>query len=200
MQKNNIPSKVKKGVIKLLAIAGDATFCGGLPINTAFTEFGEWAYESWKKRQWNKYLGFFKETEGIKVEQKERILKKFPSEEIDKVENFILYLLDAVDGPEKAKLIGKAYKAWIQNVLDTEELFRICDIINKSYVNDLYHLKNFLGARQEKTIISSNLFSLGLIDVQMTGSSRPGTISTKLLHDTYIISMLGRKVLIIINS
>ena len=137
MQKNNTPSKIKKGVIKLLAIAGDATFCGGLPINTAFTEFGEWDYESWKKRQWKKYIGFFKETEGITIEQKESILKKFPSEEIDKVEDFILYLLDAVDGPEKAKLIGKAYKAWIQNVLDTEELFRICDIIYKSYISHI---------------------------------------------------------------
>lgn len=107
----------------------------------------------------NKLLGFLSETtkasEADKTKYREK-LDKDPKE-VNKAGAIILDLIDKITSIEKAKMIGKVFRAYMhEDNITTEQLIYLCEIIERTYLQDLVSLE------KSEFTNDSNLESVGI--------------------------------------
>lgn len=79
----------------------------------------------------------------------------------DKREQFqesLLLLLDKMDQSEKATVVGRLYRAAIQNQISLADAQRLSSIVNRTFYNDLIYLTEF----EDETIGSDPDIAIGL--------------------------------------
>lgn len=120
-----------------------------------------------------KIAGFLEKVEsaGVTDEQIENYkaeIEKIPNFE-QKINEYLLNLINNAESEEKAKIMGYIYVAAVQRKIDSEMMLRLCSIVNKSYLSDLCMLPNYVEKTEESSVAANNFISWGLIDNYVGG-------------------------------
>ena len=120
-----------------------------------------------------KIAGFLEKVEsaGVTDEQIENYkaeIEKIPNFE-QKINEYLLNLINNAESEEKAKIMGYIYVAAVQRKIDSEMMLRLCSIVNKAYLSDLYMLPNYVKKTEESSVAANNFISWGLIDNYVGG-------------------------------
>ncbi len=83
-----------------------------------------------------------------------------------KVGENLLLILEKLDNMEKPRILGNAFKAYIEEKIDDIDFVKISSIINRINIDDLYALKDVKN--QE---IAQNLATNGLMTFNVKGES-----------------------------
>lgn len=115
----------------------------------------------------------------------------------------LILLLDKFEIIYKADLLGQAFKMYLKKQLSYDEFSRASHIIDKSFFNDLFKLRNVRDGIQIDLISIESLFSIGLlslkpheIKVGITG----GEMVKKLNEVDYLINDAGKLILKILEN
>ncbi|MGE0079299.1 MAG: hypothetical protein AB7S48_15675 [Bacteroidales bacterium] len=120
----------------------------------------------------NKLFKFLLELNSISVEDKKKFIAKLENEKYrKKIFNYLLILIDKIETEEKVIIMGKILKSMILEDINIDEGFRLFNIIEKAYYDDLLALANRYGNNRIKfrsdvywsDEIKVNLNSLGLL-------------------------------------
>ncbi len=150
-----------------------------------------------------KLLKFFQELGEISGEEKENMKKKIQSDTKyrNKVGDHLLEIINKIDDTDKPKLIAKLFRAYIDNKIDLNEFFKYSQIINKSFLPDLFNINKYLSGETVTIEESSSLLSLGLIEVKtktQTKNIRLGSIGMNNQIE-FILNPVGKKLFSLIN-
>jgi len=115
-----------------------------------------------------KLLKFFNELGSISDEQKESMKSRIQSDikYRDRVGDHLLEIIDKIDDTEKPKLIAVLFRAYIDEKIDLQKFFKYSQIINRSFLPDLFNLKRYILGEAITIEESSSLLSLGLLEVR----------------------------------
>lgn len=98
---------------------------------------------------------------------KQRLIK-IPNFE-QKINEYLLNLINNAESEEKAKIMGCIYVATVLKDIDSDMMLRLCSIVNRVYINDLYSLPQYVKKNNEGSIAANNFIALGLIDSYVGG-------------------------------
>lgn len=108
---------------------------------------------------------FLKELSSLPIDKRRDFAQQFDTkEECHKFGEAVLLLLERAEDMKKPQLIGRIMSAHVLGELDRRQAMRLCMIIDRSYTQDLEHLRGFRnGAQGAMTPIAESLFSAGLL-------------------------------------
>lgn len=111
------------------------------------------------RRYASKILSFLAETAKASEEDKRKYREKLDKnpEECAKAGEVVLDIIDKITSAEKAIMIGKVFRAYMhEDNLTTEQLIYLCEIIERTYLQDLVSLQ------KSEVHNESNLESVGI--------------------------------------
>lgn len=65
--------------------------------------------------------------------------------------------------------MGYIYVATVLKDIDSDMMLRLCSIVNRAYLSDLYSLPRYVKKTEESSIAANNFIALGLIDSYVGG-------------------------------
>ncbi|HJD74458.1 MAG TPA: hypothetical protein K8W04_00145 [Bacteroides reticulotermitis] len=95
-------------------------------------------------------------------------INKIPNFE-QKINEYLLNLISNAESEEKAKIMGYIYVATVLKDIDSDMMLRLCSIVNRAYLSDLYSLPKYVEKTEEGSIAANNFIALGLIDSYVGG-------------------------------
>lgn len=110
---------------------------------------------------------FFEANRDLTDEDRDRFyndVQKLSPEKRSKLADYLVSLIASVDNGEKATIMGWIYGDRVRNNIDTVMMLRLCSIVNRCFVNDLKALCEYQEVKVTSDYISTNLFSLGLLE------------------------------------
>lgn len=96
------------------------------------------------RRYASKILSFLAETSKASEDDKARYRKKLDKspDEVRKAGETVLDIIDKITNAEKAVMMGKIFRAYMhEDDLTTEQLIYLCEIIERTYLQDLISLQ-----------------------------------------------------------
>ena len=139
----------------------------------------------------NKVANYLNELKGISVEDRQKFLKKIREEnKEEKLGETILLILDKSDEIQKPVIIGAIMKRFILDEISERDALRLCYIVNKVFLEDLFWLPAFIEERKVlRNEIADNLYTNGLliqtgIDYGTIGNDNAG-------GETYELNKVG---------
>lgn len=118
-------------------------------------------------RDWHfvqKLAKYLKQIEDIDESKREEFIRSLSPEDNQRISKFMINLLYNAEEDRKAEVLGIIYKARLLGEIDTNMMLRLCSIVNKSYLDDLYELPKYIKDSTEESIAANNFISWGLID------------------------------------
>lgn len=95
-------------------------------------------------------------------------INKIPNFE-QKINEYLLNLISNAESEEKTKIMGYIYVATVLKDIDSDMMLRLCSILNRAYLDDLYSLPKYVKKTEEGSIAVNNFIALGLIDSYVGG-------------------------------
>lgn len=121
-------------------------------------------YSNIKDYHFIRKLGrFLEKVNEIEEDQINEFVSHLTTEEKKHISNYMTQLLYNAEEEAKAELMGKVYKRRVMGELDNSMMLRLCSIINRCYLEDLYFLEEFLTVSDNQNFITDNLLALGLL-------------------------------------
>jgi hypothetical protein len=108
-----------------------------------------------------KLLGFFSETSKANDDERKKYAEKIAQnpKESKRASVAILEILDRITSAEKAKMVGKIYRAYmVEGTLTTNQLQYLAEMIDKAYLQDL------LGLQHSEASNNYNLVNVGIMN------------------------------------
>lgn len=127
-------------------------------------------------RDWfllKKLIRFFNELEKITQEEKNTFFEDLDTNDkiVENIGNLCIFYLDKYDHEDKAKMIGKLLRAYINRSIDLEMYFRLMQAIDKAYIDDIYQIINHKNARHLPRITREQLYAIGLLKIRIRNKS-----------------------------
>ena len=141
-----------------------------------------------------KVLGFLKEFDDIPKEDRERFVEELDASEGTRAKAgaALMLLLDRLDDVDKPQLIGRLYRAKLEQRLSFEELRRFCMIVERSHLPDIVKLSRLPAGERVEPLAAPYLHALGLVSI--TGEDY-GTVDGIGAATWYELNELGRRFL-----
>jgi hypothetical protein len=117
----------------------------------------------------------------------------------NKIGEKLMEIINKIDDSDKAVIIAKIFKSYINDEIEIHEFMKFCQIVNKSYLPDLMKLTNFVRGQSLKSDYSSSLLSMGLLQINptlYTGHMELGLSEIDLYE--YVLNADGKKLLMIL--
>ena len=139
-----------------------------------------------------KLAKFLESDLSIPYNEKERFVNSLKDSDRKKIQDYVVqYLLHAEDD-EKAVLMGYLYKSCVLDNIDKVMFLRLCSIIDRSFVDDLRKLKDYINENDEYSVIANNFINLGLMDNYTGGFWKD--------KSTFQLNEVGKKLYEILNE
>lgn len=116
-----------------------------------------------------KLLRFFDELEKISPEEKNAFFKELNVNDnvVEKIGELCIHYLDRYDHEDKARMIGKLLKAYVNGSITLEEYFRLIQAIDKAYIDDLYQIIRHNNAKHLPKMTKEQLYVIGLLKIRI---------------------------------
>lgn len=106
---------------------------------------------------------FLKQSEDIPEEKKTKLLLSLSHKDKKRISEYLSHLLYTADEDVKAELMGRIYCYRVNDLIDNEQMLRLCSVVNKSFFFDLSHLMDYKELNDSDGYITNNLNALGLL-------------------------------------
>jgi hypothetical protein len=107
---------------------------------------------------------FLKQVHNFSDEERNKFNEKFnTSKEKSKIGERLLFIIERIDDLNKSKMLGDAFKAYLNDTITKELLFRLCYAIDKVYTDDLKHLKFIEESKVYDQTIALSLYTAGFL-------------------------------------
>ena len=77
----------------------------------------------------------------------------------------VVHLVERADSSEKTELYGRFFLAHIQGQYEYEHVLKICSMIDRSFLPDLRHLRDFVIAEAEDNLLTGELYKNGFLSL-----------------------------------
>ena len=114
--------------------------CLNFPIVRVFSTIHKTGKSFYDYKMYVRLLKFYLGCKDISKEKRDKFYKKNVFNKEEKIGYRIIQLLESQDIDEKALLIGKLYAYCVENEYDIKSFFRISQIVQKCYFDDLEYL------------------------------------------------------------
>ena len=179
--------------------------CLNIPIARVFSTIHKTCKSFYDYKMCLRLLNFYLGCKDISKEKREKFYKKNVFGKEDKIGYRIIQLLESQDIDEKALLIGKLYAYCVENEYDIKSFFRISQIVQKCYFDDLEYLFYW---ESKETICAKNknipqeimeaLYSNGLLSER--GDDGGGFNEDDDEGVKYALSKYGQIILSVVNE
>jgi hypothetical protein len=111
-----------------------------------------------------KIKGFLEVVEPVEPKEFKRIAERLATEKgRKKVGETLVFVLESADSLDKAKLLGKIFKGFIDSKITKKDLLRLWHCVDKVFLEDLNELKAFDTPTIGKETIGFSLLNAGLV-------------------------------------
>lgn len=131
-----------EGVESITGILMQGEFLSGFPVLSQAINFCN-AVDSLRDRSLaNKLARFVQNLSDITEEQKNRLKEKvnIGTEEAQKVGETLFFVLERVTDLDKPSLLAQIFLAYVDGIISSEELRRLCQAIDTAFADDLQSL------------------------------------------------------------
>lgn len=123
---------------------------------------------------YKKVSGFLEEVEKTKVTDLQIEEFKLALNSIDnfeqKIHEYLLNFINNAESEDKARIMGYIYVAAVSRQINVDMMLRLCSIVNKIFISDLYELPKYVNSYIEDSIAANNFITAGLIDSYVGGT------------------------------
>tara|TARA_R110002012_G_scaffold321209_1_gene548165 strand:- start:7903 stop:8550 length:648 start_codon:yes stop_codon:yes gene_type:complete len=144
-----------------------------------------------------KIIKFLYETEKTKKADKEKFNNKLNSD-LDyrkKVGEQLLVILDRLDNIEKASVLGRLFKAFMEESIDLNMFQRLASVVASGFLPDLKKLVDYEKQSQWSSFTSTSLSNLGLVHRSYVKPEKFDEYGKQLDGSEYSITKLGIELL-----
>jgi len=106
---------------------------------------------------------FLEQSESVEPEKKEKFLNNLSPDDNKRINSYLTQLLYSSEEDGKALLMGKIYRSRLMEEIDNDMMLRLCSIVNKAFLPDLEHLREYTAENGSDDYISDNLNALGVL-------------------------------------
>jgi hypothetical protein len=108
-----------------------------------------------------KLLKFLFELNSIPIEERQKFIDKLDNNNFSKsIYDNLLIVIDRLDNDEKAQIMGKLLKALIYEKIELDMFFRLINILEKVFINDLRILNGHFNDKSNDETRIDNLYKL----------------------------------------
>lgn len=108
-----------------------------------------------------KLTRFLNEISSISVDDRRIFLEKIKVDD-EYLGEHILMIIEKLDSIEKPILIGRLFNALARGEIDTNLFYRLCNVVDSTYINDLYYLKDNIEKNELTGFAGMSLSNAGL--------------------------------------
>ncbi|WP_111672807.1 hypothetical protein [Algoriphagus litoralis] len=147
-----------------------------------------------------KILKFLRELHTLSFEEKEKMKRKIEKDKKNNIGENLLEIVNKIDNNNKFKIIGQIFRSYINEEIDFENLLRLSQIVNNSYLPDLMKLTFFARGQPISNPNSSALLSIGILKISEKKYIGENIFrsETELHFFEYTLNEAGKKLLYII--
>lgn len=153
----------KNGSLEFEVFADILKTAEDIPYIGSLYKLGKVAINYMDYRFVKKLYNFLAESENIEQEKNEEFLNSLDEEANKRISGMLTQLLYTADEDGKAALMGKIYRSRLLGEIDVDMMLRLCSVVNKSFLADLDHLKEYEAENASDDYIRDNLNALGLL-------------------------------------
>ena len=161
--KNDKEFIIKNGSLEFEVFADILKTAEDIPYIGSLYKLGKVAINYMDYRFVKKLYYFLAESENIEQEKNEEFLNSLDEEANKRISGMLTQLLYTADEDGKATLMGKIYRSRLLGEIDVDMMLRLCSVVNKSFLADLDHLKEYETENASDDYIRDNLNALGLL-------------------------------------
>ena len=161
--KNDKEFIIKNGSLEFEVFADILRTAEDIPYIGSLYKLGKVAINYMDYRFVKKLHYFLAESENIELEKNEEFLNSLDEEANKRISGMLTQLLYTADEDGKATLMGKIYRSRLLGEIDVDMMLRLCSVVNKSFLADLDHLKEYETENASDDYIRDNLNALGLL-------------------------------------
>lgn len=144
-----------------------------------------------------KIIAFLRETEKVNSDQRDEFYQKMSNNENlrKKIGEQILVIIEKIDDLEKPKLLGKLFKAFMEERISFEMFHRFATIISNCFLPDLRKLPIYKDKNQFDSFTSVSLENLGLVHLYYVKPEKFDEEGKRIDGSEYQITQLGIELL-----
>ena len=145
---------------------------------------------------------FLKQRNDIPDEKITEFTESLSLKDKKRISDYLTQLLYTADEDDKAELMGKIYVSRLYDEIDNDMMLRLCSIVNRAYMTDLDHLKDYQEISDTNTYITDNLVALGVLadSGNVYEESHDGWESTGFGPTKHKLNEIGEKLYQILNK
>ena len=106
---------------------------------------------------------YLKYANSLPEEKVAEFLDSISPKDKKRISDYLTQVLYSAEDDEKAEIMGKIYVRRVLGEIDNEMMLRLCSIINKCFIYDLKHLRDYKEVTDTNDYITDNLVALGVL-------------------------------------
>jgi hypothetical protein len=128
-----------------------------------------------------KVFRFLIEIKDIPTKKRKDFINKLEmdNEFRQKVGEKLIFLLEQLDDIEKPKIIGKLFKAAINERISYEDFLRLSAIVQKAFLPDLNKLKSYPAIRGITKTVEEQFVTIGIYSMQLIDNERGRRLASR---------------------
>lgn len=145
---------------------------------------------------------FLKQRNDIPMQKIAEFSESLSPKDKKRISDYLTQLLYTADEDDKAELMGKIYVSRLYDEIDNDMMLRLCSIVNRAYMTDLTHLKDYQEISDTNTYVTDNLVALGVLadSGNVYEESHDGWESTGFGPTKHKLNEIGEKLYQILNK
>lgn len=154
---------LKNGSLEFEVFADILKTAEDIPYIGSLFKLGKVAVNYMDYRFVRKLHFFLEQSESVEPEKKEKFLNSLSPDDNKRINSYLTQLLYSSEEDGKAMLMGKIYRSRLKEEIDNDMMLRLCSIVNKAFLPDLEHLREYTAENGSDDYISDNLNALGVL-------------------------------------
>ncbi len=154
---------LKNGSLEFEVFADILKTAEDIPYIGSLFKLGKVAVNYMDYRFVRKLHFFLEQSESVEPEKKEKFLNSLSPDDNKRINSYLTQLLYSSEEDGKAMLMGKIYRSRLMEEIDNDMMLRLCSIVNKAFLPDLEHLREYVEDNSSYDYVRDNLNSLGLL-------------------------------------
>ncbi|SFP02893.1 hypothetical protein [Prevotella sp. tf2-5] len=154
---------MKNGSLEFEVFADILKTAEDIPYIGSLFKLGKVAVNYMDYRFVRKLHFFLEQSESVEPEKKEKFLNSLSLDDNKRINSYLTQLLYSSEEDGKAMLMGKIYRSRLMEEIDNDMMLRLCSIVNKAFLPDLEHLREYVEDNSSYDYVRDNLNSLGLL-------------------------------------
>lgn len=154
---------LKNGSLEFEVFADILKTAEDIPYIGSLFKLGKVAVNYMDYRFVRKLHFFLEQSENVEPEKKEKFLNNLSPDDNKRINSYLTQLLYSSEEDGKALLMGKIYRSRLMEEIDNDMMLRLCSIVNKAFLPDLEHLREYVEDNSSYDYVRDNLNSLGLL-------------------------------------